>query len=102
VTAIIFVFAAGTYLFLKTSLLQQIDNHLNRDMATVVRVIANGTQQLDILPPWQLWPDSRGNRQVLVNETDGWMHTGQGIYANPINNIRSGVPRFREANPNVV
>jgi len=47
--AIILGFALGIYLFLQTSLLQQIDNHLTRDFATVERAVRQGRPALDAL-----------------------------------------------------
>ena len=43
---IILGFAFGTYVFVRGSLLRQIDNHLERDLATVQRVVQHGSNEL--------------------------------------------------------
>lgn len=77
--AIILVFAAGVYVFLQASLLRQIDNHLDRDLSTVGRVIAQGPQQLGVLTRYgnvTLFRVESG--PLLVAETDGWLRAGFG------------------------
>ena len=46
---IIIGFALGTYIFVRKSLLRQIDNHLERDLATVQRVAQQDTEELATL-----------------------------------------------------
>lgn len=47
--AIILCFALGTFLYVQESLMRQIDNHLDRDLATVQRVVEGGPAGLDAL-----------------------------------------------------
>jgi heavy metal sensor kinase len=74
---VVVISASGVYLFLQTSLLRQIDNHLDRDLTTVIRVISQGPQQLDVLAHhgnvslFRVEIDS-----ILIAETDGWLRTG--------------------------
>lgn len=76
---IIIVFAAGVYFFLQASLIRQIDNHLDRDLGTVSRVLRQGPQQLDALVHYgnvalfRVLADAE-----LIAETDGWRRTGLG------------------------
>lgn len=77
--AIILGFALGVYVFLQVSLLRQIDNHLERDFATVVRVAGEGTQQLEMLTRHgtvALFRVESG--RTLTAESEGWNRAGLG------------------------
>lgn len=76
---IIIVFAAGVYFFLQASLIRQIDNHLNRDLETVGRVLLQGPQQLDVLVHYGNVALFRvGAGTELIAETEGWRRAGLG------------------------
>ena len=70
-------FAVGVYVFLRVSLLQQIDNHVNRDVSTVSRIVLQGQQPLD-------WFSRSGNvhmfrvetREGKIVETEAWRNAG--------------------------
>ena len=51
-------FALGVYIFLRASLLQQIDNHLQRDLDTIARIVSQGGQELR-------WLGRSGNVQLF-------------------------------------
>ena len=94
---IILVFALGVFIFLKASLLRQIDGHLERDFATVARVVKEGPQKLyelsahgnvllfrvepGILPPidTDAWKRAQlGDVETLKKIVSGWLHTVDG------------------------
>ena len=77
-------FALGIYVFLRASLLQQIDNHLNRDLATVVRVVRQTSPELE-------WLTRHGNVSLFrveagkeaLAESEGWTRAGLGRVVMP-------------------
>lgn len=76
---IILGFALGIYLFVRASLLRQIDNHLERDLATVLRVAREGTDELAALTRHgnvTIFRVSAGGTPLA--ETDGWKRAGLG------------------------
>ena len=97
---IIIVFASGIYVFLQASLLRQIDNHLERDLATVTRVISQGAQQLEILA-------HQGNVTLfhvesstkLITETDGWQRSGLADFKTTVKNITSWTGKLQGGQP---
>jgi heavy metal sensor kinase len=75
--AIILCFVLGIYLFVRTSLLRQIDADLARDLATVVRVVRDEPNEMNELAQHGsvlLFQVIEGN-EVLA-ETDGWSRFG--------------------------
>lgn len=72
-------FALGVYTFLRASLLQQIDNHLQRDLDTVARIVSQGGQELR-------WLARGGNVRLYriewgddtAAETGAWSRAGLG------------------------
>lgn len=56
-------FAAGVYVFLRASLLQQIDNHIERDFVTVARAVGEGQSAVD-------WLVRNGNVELFRVERD--------------------------------
>lgn len=86
---IVFGFTMGVYLFLRVGMLQQIDNHLERDFEAVVRVVGQGPQELELL--------SRHGNVLLFRveagegmafETDAWSRAGLGT----VEKAGGGVP----------
>lgn len=76
---IILGFALGVYFFVRTSLLRQIDNHLERDFATVLRVVRQGQDELESLTRHgnvTLFRLAAGSGMVV--ETEGWRRAGLG------------------------
>jgi heavy metal sensor kinase len=74
---IIFCFAVGIYLFVRTSLLRQIDGQLERDLATVTRVVRDEPNEINELAQHgsvDFFQVSEGH-EVLA-ETDGWSRSG--------------------------
>jgi len=70
---IILCFALGIYLFVRSSLLQQIDGQLHRDMSTVTRVIRDEPNEINELAQHgsvDLFQTSSGNE--VIAETDSW------------------------------
>lgn len=80
--AIILAFAFGTYFFVRESLLNQVNNHLSRDFATVQRVAEQGERELVALT-------RHGNVSLfrvtadgtLLVETERWGQAGLGDVA---------------------
>ena len=72
-------FALGVYIFLRASLLQQIDNHLQRDLDTIARIVSQGGQELR-------WLGRSGNVQLfrveggddMTAESRAWGRAGLG------------------------
>jgi len=97
---IIIVFASGAYVFLQATLLRQIDNHLERDLATVTRVISQGAQQLDVLA-------HHGNVTLfhvesstkLIAETDGWQRSGLPDFKTAAKNAPSWTEKLQDGQP---
>ncbi|TWJ17569.1 sensor histidine kinase [Geobacter argillaceus] len=74
---IVLCFALGIYLFVRSSLLRQIDGQLYRDLATVTRVARDEPNEMNELAQHgsvALFQVSEGN-EVLA-ETDGWSRFG--------------------------
>jgi HAMP domain-containing protein len=74
---IVIAFALGVYMFLRASLLQQIDNHVERDLETVTQVVKQGPEELEFLK-------RHGNVRLFrveeaggsTIETDNWRGAG--------------------------
>jgi heavy metal sensor kinase len=76
---IILGFAFGTYFFVRESLLRQIDNHLERDLATVQRVALHGTEELAVLAHHGNVALFRVNENgSLLAATERWDSSGLG------------------------
>ena len=76
-TAIILVFALGIYSFVRASLLRHIDNHINRDFDTVLRMARGGPEELANLSRQgnvSLFRVTDG--KAVMAETEGWARTG--------------------------
>ncbi len=74
---IVLCFALGIYLFVRSSLLQQIDGQLDRDLATVTRVVRDEPNEMNELAQHgsvALFQVSEGNE--VIAETDGWSRFG--------------------------
>lgn len=74
---IVLFFALGIYLFVRSSLLRQIDGQLDRDLATVVRVVRDEPNEMNELAQHgsvALFQVSEGNE--VITETDGWSRFG--------------------------
>ena len=77
---IIIGFALGTYIFVRKSLLRQIDNHLERDLATVQRVAQRDTEELATLAHHgnvALFRVTDSGRTTLA-ATERWNRSGLG------------------------
>lgn len=74
---IVFSFALGIYLFVRASLLGQIDGQLERDLATVTRVVRDEPNEMNELAQHgsvALFQVSEGHE--VIAETDGWSRSG--------------------------
>jgi heavy metal sensor kinase len=78
-TAIILVFALGIYFFVRASLLRHIDNHIDRDFNTVLRLARQGPEELKGLGRQgnvSLFRVAEGSAVRI--ETEGWTRAGLG------------------------
>lgn len=74
---IVLCFATGIYAFVRSSLLRQIDGQLEKDLATVIRVVRDEPNEMNEVAMHgsvDLFQVSEGN-SVMV-ETDGWSRFG--------------------------
>jgi len=81
---IIIGFALGTYVFVRESLLLQINNHLERDLATVLRVAQQGGRDLAALTRHgnvSLFRVTTGG--TLLVESERWSRAGLGEASGP-------------------
>ena len=99
-TAIILVFALGIYFFVRASLLRHIDNHLDRDFATVLRVARQGPAELKGLTRQgnvSLFRVAAGS--AVMVETEGWTRTGLGQGLEDVSSSRSWTVRAPDGQP---
>ena len=74
---IVLSFALGIYLFVRASLLRQIDGQLERDLATVTRVVRDEPNEMNELAQHgsvALFQVSEGSE--VIAETAGWSRSG--------------------------
>lgn len=99
-TTIILVFALGIYFFVRASLLRHIDNHLDRDFATVLRFARQGPAELKGLTRQgnvSLFRVAAGS--AVMVETEGWDRTGLGQGLEDASSSRSWTVRAPDGQP---
>jgi heavy metal sensor kinase len=99
-TAIIFVFALGIYFFVRASLLRHIDNHLDRDFDTVVRMARQGPEELKALTRHGnvfLFRVAEGS--AVRVETEGWARAGLGLGLAGLRSASSSSVRAPDGQP---